>query len=490
MKKLLKFHNVDLIRLAELNEKIRVRRKIRKLNVLDKSISIPQEESNFKVNDKIKKMIIDGKIIIGDLIVPQTQVRDNTVVNDVNVVKGRKVPFNYIRSSLLQRHDKFLRLRKDEEYDDMSRDEIFLGLKRINDYEISDINTNAMLLLGRLKGFERKRHLCVWHDTSPICNHSHLLITINCCYDPAIFYTNQEYEEKYKKYVDVQACVEDPAWYILARCSPSENQIMYIQIRLEDINKLKSNIKINGTEITDEMAFFKGDGPASQFEVGHQKGGNYFCLVCELEAGNCPDYVYSSSLPYMSLEDRRKKVLLSDESCRRSDAKYFKYFDALKKGEIIVELQERGVSFFMDESKASLQKKLEKALHGMQRVPSLLFSCPQEEVNNVNLGRYELLMEPMHNIANHIKNVFQEIPLHFSDEKKDILSFISTTFNCKGMIRCVDYRNSLLLTALNCQREYPHSAITDIFVTLSQIQNFCIYQIIKGVAKRFSNYMF
>ena len=83
--------------------------------------------------------------------------------------------------------------------------------------------------------------------------HSHLLITINWWFDPAIFYTNQEYEEKYKKYVDVQACVEDPVWYILVRCPPSENQIMYSQIRLEDINKLKSNIKINGTEIADEM---------------------------------------------------------------------------------------------------------------------------------------------------------------------------------------------------------------------------------------------
>ena len=40
----------------------------------------------------------------------------------------------------------------------MSRDEIILGLRRINEYEISDINT--MLLLGRLKGFERKRLLC------------------------------------------------------------------------------------------------------------------------------------------------------------------------------------------------------------------------------------------------------------------------------------------------------------------------------------------
>ena len=32
--------------------------------------------------------------------------------------------------------------------------------------------------------------ICVWHDT--ICNRSHLLITINCCYDPAIFSTDQE----------------------------------------------------------------------------------------------------------------------------------------------------------------------------------------------------------------------------------------------------------------------------------------------------------
>ena len=170
MKKLSKFHNVNIIRLAQLNskadtnEKTCVRRKVRKLNVLDKSISIPQEEDNFKVKDKIKKMIIDGKIIIGDLIVPQTfkrkVLRDNVVVNDEYVVQGRKVPFNYIWSSLLQRHEK-LRLRKDEEYDAMSRDEIILGLRRINESEISDININTMLLLKRSKGFERKCHLCV-----------------------------------------------------------------------------------------------------------------------------------------------------------------------------------------------------------------------------------------------------------------------------------------------------------------------------------------
>ena len=70
----------------------------------------------------------------------------------------------------------------------------------------------------------------------------------------------------------------------------------------------------------------------------------------------------------------------------------------------------------MDESKVSLQKKLEKTLHGMQQVPSLLFSCPQEDLNNVNLGRYELLIEPMH-IANHIKNVFRKFHTTFQMRK-------------------------------------------------------------------------
>ena len=96
MKKILKSYNVDLIRLAELNrkasanEKIRVRRKKRKLSVLDQNISIPQEEDNFKVKDKVRKMIIDGKIIIGDLIVPQTFKRKilqgNVVINDEYIV--------------------------------------------------------------------------------------------------------------------------------------------------------------------------------------------------------------------------------------------------------------------------------------------------------------------------------------------------------------------------------------------------------------------
>ena len=68
-------------------------------------------------------------------------------------------------------------------------------------------------------------------------------------------------------------------------------------------------------------------------------------------------------------------------------------------------MKEKCLFLWMKERQA-FKKKVEKTLHGIQRVPSLLFSCPQEDFNNINLGRSKLLMEPMHDNANHIKNVF------------------------------------------------------------------------------------
>ena len=84
-------------------------------------------------------------------------------------MEGRKVPFDYIRSSLPERHEKFLRLHKDEEYDKMSRDEIISNLIRINEYEECDSKNDTLSLVQRLKGFERKQHpMCMIHLPSVI----------------------------------------------------------------------------------------------------------------------------------------------------------------------------------------------------------------------------------------------------------------------------------------------------------------------------------
>ena len=82
------------------------------------------------------------------------------------------------------------------------------------------------------------------------------------------------------------------------------------------------------------------------------------------------------------------------------------------------------------------------------------------------------------------KMFFHEIPHQFLDEKKDIVNFIAASFNGKGMLRCVDYRKSLLLTALHCQQKYPDSGMTDILSLSVKYKNFYIYLITKGVVKR------
>ena len=50
--------------------------------------------------------------------------------------------------------------------------------------------------VATLKRFQRQVHLACWHDGSTVNNHAHLLIMIMTLYDPAIFYSNDEYRLK------------------------------------------------------------------------------------------------------------------------------------------------------------------------------------------------------------------------------------------------------------------------------------------------------
>lgn len=59
--------------------------------------------------------------------------------------------------------------------------------------------------------------------------------------------------------IDIAEKVERPETYILARCPSNDQQLMYSQIRLEDIAKMhETPLKINGCEIKDTMRIFKG----------------------------------------------------------------------------------------------------------------------------------------------------------------------------------------------------------------------------------------
>ena len=125
-----------------------------------------------------------------------------------------------------------------------------------------------------------------WHDCSTVGGHSYLLMMIACIYDPAFYYTNTEFQEKFGVFVNIQTNVEKPRLYILGRCPSNQQEILYSQERLDDIIALKQNIKTDDIEITDKMTIFKGDKSAAQFEAGQQKGRNFYCFSCPSHAEN------------------------------------------------------------------------------------------------------------------------------------------------------------------------------------------------------------
>ena len=77
-------------------------------------------------------------------------------------------------------------------------------------------------------------------------------------------------------------------------------------------------------------------------------------------------------------------------------------FENLTMGDIQTELRLRGC-IDVDMPKAQLAAKLKSILEGVQRVPSLLLSCPTSELKQFNLQRYSILpCEPLHDLKNNL----------------------------------------------------------------------------------------
>ena len=67
--------------------------------------------------------------------------------------------------------------------------------------------------------------------------------------------------------------------YILARCSSTDQQLLYSDERTGDIMNLEYSTKSgNNVEVNDVLRFFKGDSPTRQFEGGQKKGENFSVL--------------------------------------------------------------------------------------------------------------------------------------------------------------------------------------------------------------------
>ena len=196
---------------------------------------------------------------------------------------------------------------------------------------------------------------------------------------------------------NVQWIAERPSLYINGRCPSNDQQLLYSDIRLEVISLLRENWETSdGIPIRDKMRMLKGDSPAHQFKAGRQKWVNFFCCSGSIQGNFLANIWYALQSKSLSLQERINK----------GDVKLF---HKLKKGEIIDELHQRKVEF-----SCNLNGK------DLQRLPTILYKSSEPFVmRNYNIPDYEILAcEPLHDIYNPTKNLYDELPRHFLRTKK------------------------------------------------------------------------
>lgn len=152
----------------------------------------------------------------------------------------------------------------------------------------------------------------MWHDGSSLASHGYLLMMIATLYDPAIHFSEEEFNKL--GYTNIQSFIEKPFLYLIARCPSNNQQMIYTKERIEDLSQLDIPIVIDGIPFNDVLRVFKGDKPASQFEAGQQKGGNYPCFCCSIHANLIGSFVHATRLPHTDIQDRLNELLISEQS--------------------------------------------------------------------------------------------------------------------------------------------------------------------------------
>ena len=268
-------------------------------------------------------------------------------------------------------------------------------LQSLNEYSVTDSDDAVR---ENFYNLSTTRHLQLWHDASCLSNHGYILFTINALYDPAVYFSDSEYEQISGKNINVQNEIEKPQLYIVGRCRSNGEQLAYVETRLECLHKLAKGTESKGIIIKDVMRIFHGDAPAAQLEAGQQKGGHYFCPTCGIHASKCNDIIHSYYIKSFTYQQRFEKVMAGKISQSHSRKRKLKAFEHLSVDFLKKELKSRNLP--SEGNKAILSLQLQREMKGMIRVPALCYYDPTCSIQNLNLQNYEIAtVEPMHDIA-------------------------------------------------------------------------------------------
>ena len=130
-------------------------------------------------------------------------------------------------------------------------------------------------------------------------------------YDPAFYYTPAEMKTMTGVEVDVPTLVETPEIHILGQSGSSlDDQAQFSKTQRECLEGLSISLQTTtGITINDICRFFHGDGPAAQFETGHNIRGNYSCAGCGAKSSCFDDLAYCDRCLKPSLAERQHFVL-------------------------------------------------------------------------------------------------------------------------------------------------------------------------------------
>ena len=118
-----------------------------------------------------------------------------------------------------------------------------------------------------------------------------------------------------------------------------------------------------------------------------------------------------------------------------------KLYDNLDKTDMIDELHQRKVKFNCNDTKAKLGELLIAEMKGIQRAPAVLFYNQDENL----IDDYEILQnEPMHDIAGHLKNLFEELPLHLNKKERELFENSMMVYLSRDNKRACDYRKAVI----------------------------------------------
>ena len=457
-----------------------IRRSYKKV---DHNLSVPVDMHSSKIK-LIKDAKVESKEIdIGLSIVERTYEKVSInefgdIVRKSFSVSGRKYPLLVIRENIFHQYHKYMRLNSDAYFDNLDIFELSSRLKQIGEFYEDETVENMQ---AKLKVFERTRNFQLWHDGSSIANHGHILFCVNVLYDQAVFLTSEEFHDKFGYNVDIQRKVETPQLYIIGRCRNNDEQLGYIDTRLSCLKELKTSLNVkmlnnnyDNFELTDVLRIFHADGCAMSFETGNVgHGGHYFCPSCDIHRCQADDISSSYNRLIRSLSYRQNEMMKGKFGKLNSLKKKTLPLNKLTAEQMEQELLSRNVDIKnIKKNLTELGSVLKKTLKGIRRVPIILMHTPSKSLSEIGLPNYEFSMvEPMHDIANHIEHVLEEIPHHLKEPHKTSYNNIfSPIKEEKQMKRCCDWRRMLLYVTHHLYKISFPGKVIEILKTLSEIQ--------------------